>query len=618
MDDRFKVLKSAEDVSDLKGLAFEEYLRQLFEALGYRVVKTPSSGDYGGDLLVEKDGRRIAVQAKQYSSSVGFDAVKEAHFAKTFYDAHEAWVICTGSFTKQAKQAAEKTGVRLIEGNELTALIMEADCPLGARKEPAKGKRNRGPELFETEQQNERIILKQYHGSESAVSIPDFISVIGPHAFFVSPNPEINAQNGLTKPLCKSTSINSIQAEGKISTIGARAFQGLRNLVSFKANGIEKVDDYAFCSSGLACATIEPEIQYGEGVFAFSSVVVANIKPGCAVIPKGSFYHCVGLAEIAIPSTIKKIEEGAFSECTALTDVTIPEGVEEIHTGAFRNCTNLRYVALPSTLKVLAVDAFTGTLFTSEQLLPDIVDLTGVTIYRKDGFTLEETQSRGMYEREAFFFSRRTPAKRTTHVHSPYSSRNAMHTVSKYESAREAYQNCLNDRELAALYIKDLRSLAKQIAEQDRRLKTQIERLQAEMSETAALQKSKQEQLEHQLSSLSFFEIKTRQELRQRISSLNESARLEQAERKKAIVASKQDAVQARNRLGEEARGLAQKIDGVLMLNQAKAEAWGIPIAWIETDEVPPSESAITLKEQLELMQWFKITGSSFLEEESC
>ena len=51
------------DVDRMDGHAFEHRLALLFDRLGYRVEDTPYSGDFGADLVVGKDGKRIAVQA---------------------------------------------------------------------------------------------------------------------------------------------------------------------------------------------------------------------------------------------------------------------------------------------------------------------------------------------------------------------------------------------------------------------------------------------------------------------------------------------------------------------------------------------------------------------------
>lgn len=58
MDQRFENLRTKEDVSILNGLAFEEFLTQLFTNLGYIVEKTPASGDYGVDIILARDDKK--------------------------------------------------------------------------------------------------------------------------------------------------------------------------------------------------------------------------------------------------------------------------------------------------------------------------------------------------------------------------------------------------------------------------------------------------------------------------------------------------------------------------------------------------------------------------------
>lgn len=126
MDLQFVNLRTVSDLSLLTGLAFEEYLEQLFTDLGYSVERTPASGDFGADLILAGGGESVAVQAKQYSGTVGFDAVKEVVFARQYYGTKDAWVVTTSSFTAQAIEAAKKSGVRLIEGCELEGLVKRA------------------------------------------------------------------------------------------------------------------------------------------------------------------------------------------------------------------------------------------------------------------------------------------------------------------------------------------------------------------------------------------------------------------------------------------------------------------------------------------------------------
>ena len=119
MEEKYRYFKTVEDLSELTGLAFERYLGQLFVDLGYDVIVTPASGDYGADLVLDGDEGKVVVQAKQYASPVGFSAIEEIHFAKTYYKADQAWVVATHGFTSQAVNAANAAGVRLISGTEV-------------------------------------------------------------------------------------------------------------------------------------------------------------------------------------------------------------------------------------------------------------------------------------------------------------------------------------------------------------------------------------------------------------------------------------------------------------------------------------------------------------------
>lgn len=92
---------------------------------------TPTSGDYGADLLLTKEGQRIAVQAKCYTGSVGVAAVQEALSGMAYYQCHSAWVITTGNYTNNAVELAKKSKVHLLDSNELGKLIMQIENAAG-------------------------------------------------------------------------------------------------------------------------------------------------------------------------------------------------------------------------------------------------------------------------------------------------------------------------------------------------------------------------------------------------------------------------------------------------------------------------------------------------------
>jgi len=89
---RFFRLRRAgiQDIDRFTGGEFEDYLESLFTRKGYHVRQIPLSGDYGGDLLVSKNGTATIIQAKRYESSVGVPAVQQAFTAAAYYDADRA------------------------------------------------------------------------------------------------------------------------------------------------------------------------------------------------------------------------------------------------------------------------------------------------------------------------------------------------------------------------------------------------------------------------------------------------------------------------------------------------------------------------------------------------
>lgn len=85
---------------------------------------TPSTSDYGADLILHKD-QRIAVQAKCYTGNVGVAAVQEALSGMAYYRCQSAWVVTTGNYTANAVELATQSKVRLIGRNELGILILQ-------------------------------------------------------------------------------------------------------------------------------------------------------------------------------------------------------------------------------------------------------------------------------------------------------------------------------------------------------------------------------------------------------------------------------------------------------------------------------------------------------------
>lgn len=114
------------EIDQMDGIEFEHYLVILFKKLGIQARRTPSSNDFGADLILEGK-EKVVIQAKRYKSKVGIKAVQEINSARDYYSAQEAWVITNNFFTLQAIKLAESTGVKLIDRNGLADLILNSN-----------------------------------------------------------------------------------------------------------------------------------------------------------------------------------------------------------------------------------------------------------------------------------------------------------------------------------------------------------------------------------------------------------------------------------------------------------------------------------------------------------
>ena len=113
-------------IDQLSPFEFENWVTRFFQTLGYRAYTTQKSGDYGIDVIAEKDQKKIAIQVKKYHQPVGIKAVQEAISGAKYYDCHEAWVVTSAhKFTQAAYNLAEKSHIRLITRSDLEDLYIK-------------------------------------------------------------------------------------------------------------------------------------------------------------------------------------------------------------------------------------------------------------------------------------------------------------------------------------------------------------------------------------------------------------------------------------------------------------------------------------------------------------
>ena len=103
----------------MNGLEFEKFIAELFSKMGYESEITKASGDQGMDVIASKNGNKIGIQAKCYSSSVGNKAVQEAVAGKNHYRLDKAIVVTNNFFTDAAQQLAQSNSRILWDRNIL-------------------------------------------------------------------------------------------------------------------------------------------------------------------------------------------------------------------------------------------------------------------------------------------------------------------------------------------------------------------------------------------------------------------------------------------------------------------------------------------------------------------
>jgi hypothetical protein len=104
---------------------FERIVCLLFSAMGYEVEETTYVGDEGVDGFLRRDGRLSILQCKRVQSAVGQPVLRDLWGNVSHHGADEGIVVTTGSVSRQARDWARGKPIRIIELNDLTALIRQ-------------------------------------------------------------------------------------------------------------------------------------------------------------------------------------------------------------------------------------------------------------------------------------------------------------------------------------------------------------------------------------------------------------------------------------------------------------------------------------------------------------
>lgn len=116
---------SINDIDLMDGHEFERFVSFIFTKMGYITEITRGSGDQGLDVIAEKNGVKIGIQAKCYSSKVSNTAVQEISAALRYYNCCKGMVITNNYFTNSAMELAESNDIVLWNRDILKMKIEE-------------------------------------------------------------------------------------------------------------------------------------------------------------------------------------------------------------------------------------------------------------------------------------------------------------------------------------------------------------------------------------------------------------------------------------------------------------------------------------------------------------
>lgn len=108
----------------MDGHQFEYACADILKANGYKHVKvTRGSGDFGVDVIAEKDKVRYAIQCKRYNHKLDNTPIQEVVGGLAYYQCDKGAVMTNQYFTEPAKQLAQVNDIELLDRDTLSHMV---------------------------------------------------------------------------------------------------------------------------------------------------------------------------------------------------------------------------------------------------------------------------------------------------------------------------------------------------------------------------------------------------------------------------------------------------------------------------------------------------------------
>ena len=116
--------RSLSDLKRMHPFKFEDYIAKLYKNMGYSVKQTKRTGDGGKDMIATKNGQTYFVECKRYSDPINVHKMRDFIGACVLGGKDVKGIyVTTSSFTNDAKSAANRIGIQMIDGNKLMSMI---------------------------------------------------------------------------------------------------------------------------------------------------------------------------------------------------------------------------------------------------------------------------------------------------------------------------------------------------------------------------------------------------------------------------------------------------------------------------------------------------------------
>ena len=218
------------------------------------------------------------------------------------------------------------------------------------------------------------ILSNTYKDGVGVIKFDGKVTTIGERAFYY----------------CRS--LTSVAIPDSVTTIGSSAFSWCSSLQEFNGkfaseDGRCLIVDGVLNSFAIGCGATEYAIPDGVttiGGYAFEycrSLTSVTIPDSVTTIGESAFAWCSGLTSVTIGDSVTTIGDYAFQGCDSLTSVTIGDNVTTIGYGAFYYCSSLTSVTIPDSVTTIRELAFCDCYSLTSVTIPDSVTTIGFCVF---------------------------------------------------------------------------------------------------------------------------------------------------------------------------------------------------------------------------------------------